>query len=92
MSAPDSNVLAFPPARSARLLSHVTLHTLDGRVLASASFLPGDPGAAWEWVVENAVRVFGCAESEVGTADGDLVTVGGIPAYMVEIVRPAKWC
>jgi hypothetical protein len=81
-------VLPFPPAASARLLSTVTLLHLDGRELATSAFLPGNPGDAWSWIVETVAREMGCLEEEVHARDTDVVTVEGIPAYRVEILRP----
>ncbi len=84
----SATILLFPPHRAARLRSTISLYHLDGSHFASAGFLPGDPGAQWRWIVESVAATLGCDEADVGTADNDLVTAGGIPAYMVEIVRP----
>jgi hypothetical protein len=88
VSAPGSNVLTFPPARSARLLSTVTLHTLNGEPIASADFLPGDPGAAWSWIVETVSAKVCCTADEVRVGDCDIIEVDGVPVCCVEIVRP----
>lgn len=84
-------ILAFPPARSERLVSTVTLLHLDGKTtFATAGFLPGNPGDAWNWIVETVAGELECAEEDVhaGESDeGDTVTVDGIPVYMVEIKR-----
>lgn len=87
-----ATLLAFPAERAYRLQSTVSLLHLNGRLFASASFLPGDPGAAWDWIVETVAAALGCDEADVHCADDcDLVTAGGIPAYMVEIVRPVHF-
>lgn len=81
-------ILAFPAAASARLLSHVNLHALDGRLFASAGFLPGDPGAAWAWIVETVTAECECTEAQVNVGEDDTVTIDGLPVYTVEIIRP----
>jgi hypothetical protein len=91
MNGPSCTLLPFPSAASVRLQSTVNLLHLDGRLFASAGFLPGDPGAAWGWIVETVAHEHGCHEDDVHTGesnDGDTVTVDGVPVYMVEIVRP----
>lgn len=47
-----TNLLAFPAAMSYRLMSHVNLLYLDGRLFASAGFAPGQLSRTWSWIVE----------------------------------------
>lgn len=87
-----ASVLAFPPAASQRLLSRVALLTLAGKPFASTAFLPGaGPGAAWEWIAETVAHELGCSEEDVHCDEGDsgdVITVDGLPCYLVEITRP----
>jgi hypothetical protein len=72
----------------------VNLLHLDGRLFATAGFLPGDPGAAWAWIQETVACEEGCSEDDVRSGEseeGDTVCVDGLPVYMVEIVRPRRW-
>lgn len=90
-----ATLLTFPVQRSQLLFSHVNLLHLDGRLFATAGFLPGDPGAAWAWIQETVATELECAEEAVASGesdDGDTVCVDGLPVYMVEIVRPARYC
>jgi hypothetical protein len=87
-------LLPFPPAASSRLFSHVALLHLDGRPFARTAFLPGaGPSAAWEWIAETVAAECDCSAEDVHCAEteegGDLITVDGLPVYMVEISRPA---
>lgn len=87
-----AQILPFPP--QPRMLSHVTLLHLDGREFATAGFLPGDPGAAWAWIQETVAHELECHEDDVASGeseDGDTVCVDGIPVYMVEIKRGARF-
>jgi hypothetical protein len=58
---------------------------LDGRLFASAGFLPPyQPGAKWDWIRETVARECECAEDDVGCDDDDQVTVEGIPLFRVQ--------
>jgi len=39
-----------------RIMRQKQILTLDGRLFASAGFLPGDPGAVWEWIRDTVAR------------------------------------
>lgn len=92
----SAQILTFPmlPAASVRLTSTVNILHLDGRLFATAGFLPGNPGDAWAWIQETVAHELGCTEDDVHADEseegGDVVTVEGIPVYMVEIVRPVS--
>lgn len=85
-------VLLFPASRMERLTSTVTILHLDGRQFASAGFLHGNPGDAWNWIAETVAAELGCSPEEVHSLEGedgdDTVGVDGLPCYRVEILRP----
>lgn len=90
MTASTATLIPFPPARSTRLMSHVNLLHLDGRLFATAGFLPGDPGAAWAWIRSIVAAELECSEDDIRCGesdDGDTVCVEGVPVYLVEIAR-----
>ena len=69
-----------------RTMRHVSLLHLDGRLWATAGFMPGDPGAPWAWIQETIAAECECNEDDVTvleTDDGDLVTADGIPVATV---------
>lgn len=87
-------VITFPPSASLRLVSTVNLLHLDGRLFATAGFLPGNPGDAWAWIVETVAHELSVSEDDVHAGEseeGDTVTVEGIPMYMVEIIRSPRF-
>lgn len=84
-----TNVLTHP--RFAPTHRTVRLLHLDGRPFAEAGF-PNDvrdPGAPWEWIAETVAHECGVREDAVGCEEseeaGDLVTVDGLPVYIVKI-------
>jgi hypothetical protein len=87
-----ATLLAFPPAAMGRLVSTVRLLHLDGRPFASTGFLPGNPGAQWEWIQETVAAELGADPESIHATDDDLVTVEGIPCFTCEIRRPRHLC
>jgi hypothetical protein len=65
----------------------VRLFHLDGRPWASAGFLPPyQPGARWDWIRETVAAECGADADQVGcieSDDGDMITVDGLPVYLV---------
>lgn len=60
----------------------VRILRLDGRLLASAGFLPPyQPGAKWDWIRETVARECECDPDDVGCDEDDQVTVEGIPLF-----------
>lgn len=78
-SAPVSNLVRLPcPVRTVRILH------LDGRVFASAGFLPGPMSDSWAWIVEIVSRELDVDPEQVDlleTDEGDVIAVDGLPAY-----------
>lgn len=85
-------LLAFPPAAMGRLVSTVRLLHLDGRPFASAGFLPSRANDPWNWIVETVAAELDSAPETIHATDDDLVTVDGIPCFLVEITRPKCFC
>lgn len=78
--------LPTPATRLAPQVHTVRLLHLDGRPFASAGFLPGLASAPWAWIRETVARECDVDEDQVGTMetdDGDMVTVDGLPVYLV---------
>jgi hypothetical protein len=91
------NVVALVPKTRQPSLRHVHLTHLDGRLFATAGFLPGLASAPWSWICEVVAAELECNEEDVGCQeaneddlDGDFVTVDGIPAYRVAIGRSPR--
>lgn len=91
-----ATILPFPPRpaqpnfpRTSSHMRHVTLLRLSGELMATAGFLPGDPGAPWAWIQETVALEVGCLEEEVHVLEcmeeGDLITAEGIPVCRVAL-------
>lgn len=79
-----ATILQFPPR--APLARTVTLLRLDGRPLATRSFLPGPANAPWAWIAATVAAWVECSEEEVSVAEGiegDVVTAEGFPVCLV---------
>lgn len=81
MRAPaPSNVVSIAPRRTRwTIICH-----LNGREWCRSTHF--GPGGAWEWIVESVAAEFECGIDQVSCAesdDGDLVTVDGLPVYLV---------
>lgn len=82
-----ATVLSFPTGYPLTL-RHVTLLRLDAgeTLMATAGFLPGDPGAPWAWICEVVAAECECHEDEVHVLEGDegdLITADGFPVCRV---------
>lgn len=91
-----ATILPFPPRpaqpafpRTHSNMRHVTLLRLSGELMATAGFLPGDPGAPWAWICEVVAAEYECHEEDVHVLEcmeeGDLITAEGIPVCRVAL-------
>jgi hypothetical protein len=86
LSTWQREAVALPARAPARCVT-VRLFHLDGRPWASAGFLPPyQPGAKWDWIRETVAHECECDPDQVGcieSDDGDMITVDGLPVYLV---------
>lgn len=80
-----ATILPFP--RTKPQMRHVTLVRLNSleTIMATAGFLPGDPGAPWAWICSVIAEECECNEEDVHVLEdetgdvGDLITADGVP-------------
>lgn len=85
--AATATILPFPAPAPQRQMRHITLVRLNPAetIMATAGFLPGDPGAPWAWICEVVAAECECNEEDVHVLEdetgdvGDLITADGIP-------------